>query len=141
MLSPRCVRDRLSGAARAPFRTPLTFFLRMPSIATANDLSPAAAVSRERDAPAVPLLTIDRLHKRFDDKVILRSVSLEVGHGETVVLIGPSGSGKTTLLRCINFLETPDGGTIRLGAPRIGVSERRPPPPGAGPAPARPRLV
>jgi polar amino acid transport system ATP-binding protein len=95
----------------------------MPSIATANDLSPAAAASRERDAPAVPLLTIDRLHKRFDDKVILRSVSLEVGHGETVVLIGPSGSGKTTLLRCINFLETPDGGTIRLGAQRIGLSE------------------
>ncbi|MGA3247478.1 MAG: amino acid ABC transporter ATP-binding protein [Paraburkholderia sp.] len=93
----------------------------MSSIATAIDLSPPGAAARE--AAAVPLLTIDRLCKRFDGKTILPSVSLSVGHGETVVLIGPSGSGKTTLLRCINFLETPDEGTIRLGSQRIGVSE------------------
>ncbi|MCY0386662.1 amino acid ABC transporter ATP-binding protein [Robbsia sp. Bb-Pol-6] len=66
------------------------------------------------------MLSVDRLHKRFGEKVILDAVSLEVGKGETVVLIGPSGSGKTTLLRCLNFLETPDGGTIRLHDDIIG---------------------
>jgi polar amino acid transport system ATP-binding protein len=94
--------------------------LDMSSIATANQRP--AAVGHEREAAAPPLLTIDRLHKRFDDKIILPSVTLEVGHGETMVLIGPSGSGKTTLLRCINYLETPDSGTIRLGGQRIGTS-------------------
>jgi len=73
---------------------------------------------------AAPLLSIEGLHKRFADKVILPSVSLQVGHGETVVLIGPSGSGKTTLLRSLNFLERPDGGTIRLKGQRIGLSEQ-----------------
>ncbi|MGF6971156.1 polar amino acid transport system ATP-binding protein [Paraburkholderia sp. WC7.3g] len=95
----------------------------MSTNAIATDLSLAGAPSREREAAAVPLLSVDGLHKRFDDKVILPSVSLSVARGETVVLIGPSGSGKTTLLRCINFLEKPDGGTIRLGTQRIGVSE------------------
>src|ERR1700731_4448299 len=86
-------------------------------------MSRAAMAAPQPQATAQPLLTIDGLHKRFGDKVILPSVSLQVAHGETVVLIGPSGSGKTTLLRCINFLETPDGGTIRLGDERIGSSD------------------
>ena len=43
---------------------------------------------------------------------MLRGVSFTLEQGETVAVIGSSGSGKTTLLRCINFLETPDGGTI-----------------------------
>jgi polar amino acid transport system ATP-binding protein len=81
------------------------------------------ATARAHEGGAATLLSIEGLHKRFGDKVILPSVSLEVEHGETVVLIGPSGSGKTTLLRCLNFLERPDGGTIRLGGQRIGLSE------------------
>jgi polar amino acid transport system ATP-binding protein len=82
------------------------------------------AAARAHEGAAATLLSIEGLHKRFGDKVILPCVSLEVGHGETVVLIGPSGSGKTTLLRCLNFLERPDGGTIRLGGQRIGLSEQ-----------------
>jgi polar amino acid transport system ATP-binding protein len=70
-----------------------------------------------------PVISIQNLQKRFGDKEILRSVSLDVKKGQTVVLIGPSGSGKTTLLRCINFLETPNDGTIRLNGQRIGLSE------------------
>ncbi|WP_429359756.1 amino acid ABC transporter ATP-binding protein [Paraburkholderia sp. MM5496-R1] len=95
----------------------------MSSIITAPELPAALAAAREREAAGSPLLAIEQLHKRFGDKVVLPSVSLQVGHGETVVLIGPSGSGKTTLLRCINFLEKPDDGTIRLGGQRIGLSE------------------
>ncbi|MFL9963412.1 amino acid ABC transporter ATP-binding protein [Paraburkholderia sediminicola] len=98
----------------------------MSPTVTASDLPAASAMdaaARAHEGAVAPLLSIVGLHKRFGDKVILPSVSLEVEHGETVVLIGPSGSGKTTLLRCLNFLERPDGGTIRLGGQRIGLSE------------------
>ncbi|MFM0124453.1 amino acid ABC transporter ATP-binding protein [Paraburkholderia sp. RL18-101-BIB-B] len=98
----------------------------MSSIVTASDLPAATsmdAAARTHESGAATLLSIEGLHKRFGDKVILPSVSLDIARGETVVLIGPSGSGKTTLLRCINFLEKPDGGTIRLGGQRIGLSE------------------
>lgn len=71
-------------------------------------------------ATSSALLSVDRLHKKFGDKTILESVSLDIERGETAVLIGPSGSGKTTFLRCLNFLETPDGGTIHLDGERIG---------------------
>jgi ABC-type polar amino acid transport system ATPase subunit len=99
----------------------------MSSTVTVSDLTAASAMdaaARAHEGGPATLLSIEGLHKRFGDKVILPSVSLEVGHGETVVLIGPSGSGKTTLLRCLNFLERPDGGTIRLGGQRIGLSEQ-----------------
>jgi polar amino acid transport system ATP-binding protein len=82
-----------------------------------------AAAASQLPLGASPLLEVERLHKRFGEQVIFKSVSLQVAHGETVVLIGPSGSGKTTLLRCINFLETPDGGAIRLDGQRIGVDD------------------
>jgi polar amino acid transport system ATP-binding protein len=97
----------------------------MSSIAAMIAPSPldAADAAELAGLNPTPLLSIERLHKRFDDKVILSSIDLKVRHGETVVLIGPSGSGKTTLLRCINYLEQPDGGSIRLGAERIGMSE------------------
>ncbi|MGF6598616.1 polar amino acid transport system ATP-binding protein [Paraburkholderia sp. GAS448] len=99
----------------------------MSSTVTVTDLPAASAMdaaARVHEGGAATLLSIEGLHKRFDDKVVLPSVSLEIRHGETVVLIGPSGSGKTTLLRCLNFLERPDGGTIRLGGQRIGLSEQ-----------------
>lgn len=82
------------------------------------------------DAPAsvdtTVLLAVDRLHKKFAGKTILDAVSLDIRCGETAVLIGPSGSGKTTFLRCLNFLETPDGGTIHLGGERIGSNAGEP---------------
>lgn len=45
---------------------------------------------------------------------MLRGIDLEVAQGDVVCLIGPSGSGKSTLLRCVNLLEQPSAGTIRL---------------------------
>lgn len=45
---------------------------------------------------------------------ILKGVSLSVERGEVVVILGPSGCGKSTLLRCINGLESIQGGTISL---------------------------
>jgi polar amino acid transport system ATP-binding protein len=60
------------------------------------------------------LVEVDRIHKRFGEDEVLRGVSLPVQHHEVVCLIGASGSGKSTLLRCINGLETIDGGEIRF---------------------------
>ena len=46
---------------------------------------------------------------------VLRDISFSLEKGEALAIIGSSGSGKTTLLRCLNFLETPDKGVIRVG--------------------------
>ena len=60
------------------------------------------------------LLEIKNLRKAFDDNVILKDLSLSVEKGEVIVILGPSGCGKSTLLRCINGLETIQGGEILL---------------------------
>ena len=52
------------------------------------------------------------IKKSFDDLEVLKGIDLEVGEGEVVAIIGPSGGGKSTLLRCLNKLETIDGGRI-----------------------------
>jgi len=54
------------------------------------------------------------IHKSFGPLEVLRGVSLTVAAGEVVCIIGPSGSGKSTLLRCINHLEAPEQGAIRI---------------------------
>ena len=60
-----------------------------------------------------PIIVIQDVHKHFGTEVhALRGVSLDVYPQEVVVVIGPSGSGKSTLLRCINRLESVDGGSI-----------------------------
>lgn len=50
--------------------------------------------------------------KRFGDNTVLNDISLSIQKGEVVVVVGPSGSGKSTFLRCINALETIEGGDI-----------------------------
>ncbi|MEO0763099.1 MAG: ATP-binding cassette domain-containing protein, partial [Pseudomonadota bacterium] len=67
-----------------------------------------------------PLLRVEGLTKTFDATPVLRGVDLEVARGETVVVIGASGSGKTTLLRCLNRLEEPTAGTVRIDGETIG---------------------
>ena len=58
------------------------------------------------------MLDIQHVQKRFGDTEVLRDVSLHVDKGDVIAILGPSGSGKTTLLRCLNFLETADGGKM-----------------------------
>ena len=59
-------------------------------------------------------LEVKDLRKNFGDTNVLKGVSFEMDKGEVVSVIGSSGNGKTTLLRCLNFLETPDGGSITV---------------------------
>ena len=58
------------------------------------------------------MLEVREIQKTFGDRPVLRGVSLSVQKGDVVAIVGPSGSGKTTLLRCLNFLETADGGEM-----------------------------
>ena len=62
----------------------------------------------------MPLLEIKNIKKTFDQNVIIKDLSLSVEKGEVIVILGPSGCGKSTLLRCINGLETIQGGEILL---------------------------
>ena len=71
-------------------------------------------------SPADPLLTVTGLQKSFGDTSVLKSIGLEIEAGQVTALVGPSGSGKTTVLRCLNGLETPDGGTVAfVGGPSV----------------------
>src|SRR5690242_20287068 len=70
-----------------------------------------------------PLLRIRGLEKTYGTTRVLRGVDLDVAQGEVVTVIGPSGSGKTTLLRCVNFLETYEGGSIRIDGEEVGYRD------------------
>ncbi len=59
-------------------------------------------------------LEIDNLHKRYGNHEVLKGVSLAAKAGDVISLIGSSGSGKSTFLRCINLLEQPHSGSIKL---------------------------
>ncbi|MHA3723445.1 amino acid ABC transporter ATP-binding protein [Leucobacter sp. HY1910] len=67
---------------------------------------------------------IRNLSKSFGDNHVLQSISMSVEPGSVTALIGPSGSGKSTLLRCINYLETPDSGTVTVGATTIDAGQK-----------------
>jgi len=69
----------------------------------------------------LPVVEIEGLTKRYPNGVTaLDGVNLIVHEAEVVCLIGPSGSGKSTLLRCVNFLEEPSAGTVRVGGRPVG---------------------
>ncbi len=75
----------------------------------------------------MPILEVKRLKKCFGALEVLRDIDFSLEQGETIAVIGSSGSGKTTLLRCLNFLETPDGGQLLVGGNVIfDASDPRP---------------
>lgn len=61
------------------------------------------------------ILEVEHISKSFNRTEVLKDISFSLEKGQAVSIIGSSGSGKTTLLRCLNFLETPDKGIIRVG--------------------------
>ncbi|AIB34181.1 L-cystine ABC transporter ATP-binding protein TcyN [Pseudomonas simiae] len=69
------------------------------------------------------MIVVEKLTKQFKGQVVLNGIDLEVKEGEVVAIIGPSGSGKTTFLRCLNFLEQPTSGRIKVGDIEIDSSK------------------
>lgn len=67
------------------------------------------------------MLEVRGLKKTFGGHTVLDGVDLQVNQGEVVAIIGPSGTGKSTLLRCINLLEIPEEGSIRLGKVEVSA--------------------
>ncbi|MFI4987047.1 MAG: ATP-binding cassette domain-containing protein, partial [Alphaproteobacteria bacterium] len=66
-----------------------------------------------------PMIEIEGLHKFYGELEAVKNASLSVGRGEARFVIGPSGCGKSTLLRCINLLEEPTRGRMRVGETSI----------------------
>lgn len=60
------------------------------------------------------ILEVEHIKKNFGKTEVLKDISFSLEQGEVLSIIGSSGSGKTTLLRCLNFLEMPDNGIIRV---------------------------
>jgi polar amino acid transport system ATP-binding protein len=74
-----------------------------------------------QDQGSAKVLQVQGVSKFFGNNQVLKDVSLDLSKGEVLCLLGPSGCGKSTLLRCINWLETPDAGIVRLNSKRFGV--------------------
>ncbi|MEM7042170.1 MAG: ATP-binding cassette domain-containing protein [Pseudomonadota bacterium] len=64
------------------------------------------------------------VHKRFGELEVLKGITMSAEKGDVLSIIGASGSGKSTFLRCLNFLETPDSGRIRIGGEDIDAAAK-----------------
>ena len=65
------------------------------------------------------MIEIKNLNKSYGDLRVLNDISVDIKKGEVIAIIGPSGGGKSTFLRCINRLEEPDSGHIKLNGEDI----------------------
>ncbi len=70
------------------------------------------------------ILEIKDVHKSFDEKKIIDSVSFSIGQGKIVGLLGKNGSGKTTIIKMINDLLTIDDGEILVNGEKIGKKSK-----------------
>lgn len=71
----------------------------------------------------MPILEVEHICKSFNQTEVLKDISFSLEKGQAVSIIGSSGSGKTTLLRCLNFLEHPDKGIIRVNGETLFDAE------------------
>jgi ABC-2 type transport system ATP-binding protein len=66
------------------------------------------------DAAAMPVISVEHLHKRYGDVVAAEDVSFAVEEGEIFGILGPNGAGKTTTVECVAGLRAPDGGRVEV---------------------------
>ena len=71
------------------------------------------------------LVKIKNLSKKYDKKIALDSINLEIPKGKIIGLLGKNGAGKTTLIKCLNDLLTPDDGEILVKGKKIGVESKK----------------
>jgi ABC-type polar amino acid transport system ATPase subunit len=73
------------------------------------------------------VISVRSLSKRHGERRVLVDVTAEVARGDTIAIVGPSGGGKSTLLRCLNYLESFDGGEVEIAGikltPAMGRAE------------------
>ena len=69
------------------------------------------------------MIKISNLSKSFSGQTVLNHLNLDIQKGEVVALIGSSGAGKSTFLRSLNYLETPDSGTIQIDNFKVDFSQ------------------
>lgn len=72
-----------------------------------------------------PALAATNIHKRFGNLEVLKGLSVEAHQGDVISIIGGSGSGKSTFLRCLNLLEIPEQGEIRVDGEIISLKQKR----------------
>ncbi|WP_034994275.1 amino acid ABC transporter ATP-binding protein [Liquorilactobacillus vini] len=76
------------------------------------------------------MISVENLSKGFKQTSVLKNINIKIEDQEVVVVIGPSGAGKSTFLRCLNLLETPTSGVIKvngkiINAPKIDIDSVR----------------
>ena len=69
------------------------------------------------------MISVKNIVKKYDDKEVLKNLSVDFPDGETTVILGPSGSGKSTLLRSLDLLVRPESGTLNFGDLKLDYSQ------------------
>lgn len=78
-----------------------------------------------QSSPQEPYLAVEGLHKSFGALEVIKGVSFAGNEHEVISLLGASGSGKSTILRCINLLEMPSKGEIRIDGQSLPLKETK----------------
>jgi ABC-type polar amino acid transport system ATPase subunit len=84
-----------------------------------------AVIVTEPQLDTSTALTVRGLTMSFGPHQVLKGVDFSVEKGEVVAIIGPSGSGKSTFIRCLNLLESPDGGSIHSFGKTVWTGEKK----------------
>lgn len=107
-------RAKASRAKQSQSREKMLERIELPDIKKSSRISPAFQFSQKRPSGKM-VLTVDKLAKQFNQRVVLKNVSFTVNRGEKIVIIGHNGIGKSTLLKLILAQHQPDGGEYQWG--------------------------
>ncbi|SFX66174.1 ABC transporter ATP-binding protein [Marinospirillum alkaliphilum] len=88
-------------------------------------MNPAPEPASTTSDSVRPALEVSNLHKRYGDHEVLKGISLTARKGDVISILGSSGSGKSTFLRCLNLLEKPSQGEIRLCGESLQLKANR----------------